>query len=166
MIQIDPDSICTNQLSFSELGSGTGIVGLAAGLLGAEVIMTDLPIYIPQIQASIECNNRKFKYEVSSEALDWEENLSNHKLLRRKPDFLLLSDCIYYEQSLNPLVNTIKRLTDVGSMVLLSYERRPEKSELYVEFFNLIESEYTNEILFETESPYGNSVFVMKLRKI
>ena len=128
--------------------------------------MTDLPIYIPQIQANIECNRTKFKYEVSSEALDWEENLSNHKLLRRKPDFLLLSDCIYYEQSLNPLVNTIKRFTDVRSTVLLSYERRPEKSELYVEFFNLIESEYTNEILFETESPYGNSVFVMKMKKI
>ena len=128
--------------------------------------MTDLPIYIPQIQANIECNRTKFKYEVSSEALDWEENLSNHKLLRRKPDFLLLSDCIYYEQSLDHLVNTIKRFTDVRSTILLSYERRPEKSELYVEFFKLIESEYTKELLFETESPYGNSVFVMKMKKI
>ena len=63
-------------------------------------------------------------------------------------------------------MNTIKLLTDVTSTVLLSYERRPEKLELYVEFFKLVESEYTNEILFETESPYGNSVFVMKLRKI
>ena len=166
LIQVNSDSICTTQSSFSELGSGTGLVGLAAGLLGAEVIMTDLPIYIPQIQASIECNKTKFEYKVSAAALDWGENLSDDKFIRRKPDFLLLSDCIYYEQSLEPLVNTIKALTDVRSTVLLSYERRPEKSELYFEFFKLIESEYTNEILFETESPYGNSVFVMKLRKI
>ena len=71
--------------------------------------------------------------------------------LKSSIDLLLVSDCVYYEQSLEPLViskkakptnfgrellqfllqvNTMASLTHPTSTVLLSYERRPEKGFL------------------------------------
>ena len=56
-------------------------------------------------------------------------------------------------------------LIDVDSTIIFSYEQRPEKLELYKEFFKLSEKVFTSEILSEIQSPYGNSVFLIKMKK-
>ena len=37
-----------------EVGAGTGLVGLAAAALGADVALTDLPYALPGIRAGVE----------------------------------------------------------------------------------------------------------------
>jgi predicted nicotinamide N-methyase len=37
-----------------ELGAGTGVVGLAAGALGAKVVLTDLPHLLPGLTRNVE----------------------------------------------------------------------------------------------------------------
>ncbi|KAJ8260183.1 hypothetical protein GJAV_G00178030 [Gymnothorax javanicus] len=39
-----------------ELGAGTGIVGILAARLGAEVTLTDLPHAVPQLQKNVSAN--------------------------------------------------------------------------------------------------------------
>ena len=142
------------------------MVGIAAGILGANVLLTDLPIYIPQLQATIEANIPGLEDRVKAKALDWSEDLTeDDSRMRKKADILLLSDCIYYEKSLGPLVNTMKCLTDYHSTVILSYERRPEKLDLYKEFFSIVEKSFIKEVLSEASSPYGNPVFLIKMKK-
>ena len=142
------------------------MVGIAAGILGANVLLTDLPVYIPQLQATIEANIPALEDRVNAKALDWSEDLTeDDSRMRRKADILLLSDCIYYENSLDPLVNTMKCLTDIHSTVILSYERRPEKLDLYKEFFSIVEKSFVKEVLSEVSSPYGNPVLLIKMKK-
>ena len=142
------------------------MVGIAAGILGANVLLTDLPVYIPQLQATIEANIPALEDRVNAKALDWSEDLTeDDSRMRKKADILLLSDCIYYENSLDPLVNTMKCLTDNHSTVILSYERRPEKLDLYKEFFSIVEKSFVKEVLSEVSSPYGNPVLLIKMKK-
>ncbi|XP_019736203.1 protein-lysine methyltransferase METTL21B isoform X2 [Hippocampus comes] len=39
-----------------ELGSGTGVVGILAARLGADVTLTDLPLTLPQLEANVCAN--------------------------------------------------------------------------------------------------------------
>ena len=58
---------------------------------------------------------------------------------------VVVCDCVYYEASLQPLVSTILGLLRpaASSQVILAYERRPDKADLYTEFFSLMEQRFT-----------------------
>ena len=59
----------------SELGCGTGVVGLSAAALGGEVILTDLPVYIPAVQENIQANTHRHTGRVTAAALDWKQEV-------------------------------------------------------------------------------------------
>jgi len=147
-----------------ELGCGTGLVGLVACRLGARVVLTDLEIYLGQLQENIEANKDVLKGDVEAKSLDWEQEVGAS--LRGQADLLLVSDCVYYEQSLGPLVKTMISLTNSQSTVLLSYERRQEKIPLYQVFFQLVDEQFTREVLKESISEHGNPLYLMKLKRI
>lgn len=55
-----------------ELGSGTGLVGIAASMLGAgEVHLTDLPYALKNTRANVDLNKPSLKGRVICEELDW-----------------------------------------------------------------------------------------------
>ncbi len=55
-----------------ELGSGTGLAGLAASALGAaRVVLSDLPYVMPQLAAAIAANTGTAKGVVEALPLDW-----------------------------------------------------------------------------------------------
>lgn len=58
-----------------ELGSGTGVVGIAAACLGAHVLATDLPDVLPLLRESIQLNEGLVAAaggSVAAATLDWE----------------------------------------------------------------------------------------------
>ena len=60
--------------SVLELGSGTGVVGLAAACLGAHVVATDLPAVLPLLEANIASNRAMVAAAggtMRAAALDW-----------------------------------------------------------------------------------------------
>merc|ERR1712200_100102 len=134
--------------------------GLKACALGANVIVTDVEVYTSMIRENIEANQSCLKGKAEARGLDWAEEMSDE--LKSSIDLLLVSDCVYYEQSLQPLVTTMASLTHPASTVLLSYERRPEKGPIYEAFFPLLANHFHSEQLCQSQSEHGNSVHLIK----
>ncbi|XP_065652517.1 protein N-lysine methyltransferase METTL21D-like isoform X2 [Hydra vulgaris] len=125
--------------SFLELGAGTGLVGLTAAALGGIVTLSDLETLIPLMQKNIESNKNVLKGKCSSMVLKWGSNLS----FISPPDIILVSDCIYYEDSLL-LVNSMSQLCSEKTTIYLSYEDRntDHKLQLVKEFFLLVNQHF------------------------
>ncbi|EDV23494.1 uncharacterized protein TRIADDRAFT_58173 [Trichoplax adhaerens] len=81
-----------------ELGAGTGIVGLCAAIIGANVVITDLPQFLPLMQLNIDNNKSSIHSgHIEASVLSWNDEID--KLLPL-PDYLIMSDVIYYEEDM------------------------------------------------------------------
>ncbi|XP_072345902.1 protein N-lysine methyltransferase METTL21D isoform X3 [Scyliorhinus torazame] len=107
--------------SVVELGSGTGLVGLMASVLGAHVTVTDLEELQGLLNTNINDNKHLVTGSIQAKVLKWGESV---KHLPPEPDYILVADCIYYEQSLEPLLWTMKELAGTNSCILCCYEER------------------------------------------
>ena len=137
-LQIHPEQL-TGVESAVELGSGTGCVGLVAKACLPEesrVILSDLEQYLDIIRENIRINGFD---KVLAKEIRWgrEEDIRG-----LSPDLILISDCVYYEDSLEPLVKTLSGLSSNGgkTRILMSYEKRFSEQKIKVEnsFFELI----------------------------
>ena len=120
-------------------------------------------MYLGLLEDNIQANKASLSGSAEARALDWGDEVEEE--LRGSADLLLVSDCVYYEQSLGPLVRTMASLTHGESTVVLGYERRPEKAEVYGAFFPLVERLFESRVLSETMSEHGNPVYVIKMKK-
>ncbi|XP_067847915.1 EEF1A lysine methyltransferase 3-like [Heptranchias perlo] len=105
-----------------ELGSGTGIVGILAALLGGDVTMTDKPNILEQIENNVSINiptARRHRLKVS--ALTWGEN---HTDFPTDYDFILGSDIVHSSVTYPALIETLRHLADRGTTIYLSSEIR------------------------------------------
>ncbi|CAH1254402.1 METTL21A [Branchiostoma lanceolatum] len=131
-----------------ELGAGTGIVGIMAGILGADVRITDLQQFVPLMELNIKENAERIKGSVKASTLKWGEDITP---FLPHPDYIIFSDCIYYEESLQPLIETISALAGNHTVVLWSYEERAmghkqkKKPRLQQRFFEAITKDFTVE---------------------
>nr|XP_045756766.1 protein N-lysine methyltransferase METTL21D isoform X4 [Mirounga angustirostris] len=83
--------------SVLELGSGTGAVGLMAATLGADVVVTDLEELQDLLKMNINMNKHLVTGSVQAKVLKWGEEIED---LTSPPDYILMADCIYYEELL------------------------------------------------------------------
>ncbi|XP_072721447.1 protein N-lysine methyltransferase METTL21D isoform X2 [Ciconia boyciana] len=118
-----------------ELGAGTGAVGIMAATLGANVTVTDLEELQELLMVNIENNKHLVTGAVRAKVLKWGEDVTE---FQPPPDYILMADCIYYEESLEPLLKTLKDLTGPDTCVLCCYEQRtmgknPEIERKYFE---------------------------------
>lgn len=108
---------------FLELGSGCGVVGMSASLLGARsVTLTDLPELLPFLQANVDANLKNIEHAreqqvmsldcvITCESCDWTEQLP-HIFQKTLYDVILVADCIWIESLVLPLFDTLKNLTE------------------------------------------------------
>ncbi|XP_027197861.2 protein N-lysine methyltransferase METTL21D-like [Dermatophagoides pteronyssinus] len=137
-------------LNVIELGSGTGFVGIWCAAMGASVMLTDLQAGIPLIKLNMVGNSSLFKDEenVLVKSFDWfDRSEFQWEFLRWKTldeiDYILISDCLYYEQGMIALVQFIKwtfetlisRQSHTRLRILISYEDRHEKMQICNDFF-------------------------------
>ncbi|EGT56805.1 hypothetical protein CAEBREN_23679 [Caenorhabditis brenneri] len=85
-----------------ELGSGTGVCGIALASLGAEVILTDLPERIPLIEKNVKVNQKLTGDRIKIQVLDWTKDTIPEGL-----DIVVAVDCVYYNSTIDPLIQLL-----------------------------------------------------------
>ncbi|KDQ06252.1 hypothetical protein BOTBODRAFT_60705 [Botryobasidium botryosum FD-172 SS1] len=120
-----------------ELGSGTGLVGLVAGLLEANVCITDQQQLLDLMLVNVALNN--LSHNVTALELNWGEPLPLD--LPAQPDLILAADCVYFEPAFPLLVQTLSYLcTSSTTEVLFCYKKRRKADR---RFFALLKKKFS-----------------------
>ncbi|PNY04026.1 hypothetical protein L195_g000437 [Trifolium pratense] len=116
-----------------ELGSGCGLVGCIAALLGGEVILTDLPDRLRLLRKNIETNMEhiSLRGSITATELTWGED-PDQELIDPKPDYILGSDVVYSEGAVVDLLETLSQLSGPNTTILLAGELR---NDAILEYF-------------------------------
>ncbi|KAM4664437.1 protein N-lysine methyltransferase METTL21D [Discoglossus pictus] len=127
-----------------ELGAGTGIVGIMAATLGANVAVTDLEDLQELMKTNIKDNAHLISGSCQAKVLKWGEEISE---FLPSPDYILMADCIYYEESLEPLLKTLTDIAGSKTCVLCCYEQRTMGKNPQIErkFFELLKADFEYE---------------------
>jgi predicted nicotinamide N-methyase len=149
-------------LNILELGSGTGLVGIAAAAtLGANVTVTDLPHVIPNLQFNADANASVLNLNsgaVHVAPLRWGE-ADDVELIGRDFDLVLASDVVYHDHLYDPLLETLRLLLldregDKGGKVfVMAHLRRWKKDSV---FFKKARKRFQVEVL-HVDSPCNGS---------
>jgi hypothetical protein len=121
--------------SVVELGAGVGLCGLVCSKLQCgDVILTDLPVALPLLDANIAINRRAADAadtdgEVRAMVLSWgcddDVHAVMHAARRRGPDqrvVAIAADCVYWEVLFAPLYETLRVLVlDYGVDVVIAH---------------------------------------------
>ncbi|KAK9353007.1 putative methyltransferase-domain-containing protein [Lipomyces doorenjongii] len=141
-----------------ELGSGTGLVGLALGNAynlaargnavedtGLDIIVTDQANMLSLMADNIQLND--LQGTVSAEVLDWGTDLPDH-FATPFPDVILAADCVYFEPSFPLLEKTLLAMAGDNTLVLMSYKRRRKADK---RFFQSIKKNFRIEEIKDYE---------------
>ncbi|XP_037569934.1 protein N-lysine methyltransferase METTL21D-like [Dermacentor silvarum] len=111
--------------SVLELGSGTGIVGIITASFGNDVLLTDLPQFVPLLEKNLEENRDRLRGKASVGTLEWGAPPAPDMIA---PDVMLISECVYYEKAVEPLLKTMTELCGPNTEMLVSYEDRDNEA--------------------------------------
>ncbi|XP_029454228.1 protein-lysine methyltransferase METTL21D [Rhinatrema bivittatum] len=153
--------------SVLELGAGTGLVGLMAAAHGADVTITDLEDMQDLMKVNIENNKQLITGSIQAKVLKWGESITE---FLPAPDYILMADCIYYEQSLEPLVKTLEELAGPNTCIICCYEERTmgKNPEIEIEFFKLLQMNFDLEkvpLEKQNEEYRSEDIHILHIRK-
>jgi predicted nicotinamide N-methyase len=124
--------------SVLELGSGIGLAGIAAGVLGARrVVLTDLGENLELLERNVRNSQAQWKAGGCQEMLcrecDWTrppERLTSDDGF----DVILVADCVWMEHLVDPLLATVGTFVEWAPKscdvrVLFSYQRRGRSTD-------------------------------------
>jgi predicted nicotinamide N-methyase len=123
-----------------DLGSGTGIVGLAAASSGAysHVVLSDLPSVLPLLEENAQANAKALSgTHVVSLALAWDADAALRDAARVHGPFDVITggDLLYRPAVVGPLLGALRALVCGHTVVILaaSLQHSPETLQLFVE---------------------------------
>ncbi|KAJ0246447.1 hypothetical protein HA466_0169860 [Hirschfeldia incana] len=108
-----------------ELGSGCGLVGCVAALLGGDVVLTDLPDRLRLLKKNVHTNLQRGDTRGTAvvEELVWGDD-PDPDLIEPFPDYVLGSDVIYSDEAVHHLIQTLVQLCGDQTTIFLSGELR------------------------------------------
>lgn len=150
-----------------ELGSGTGLAGLAVALghpdaRDTEIIITDQSFLLPLMEANIRINDLSGR--VIPRTLNWGEPLPE---FCRGVDLILAADCVYLEAAFPLLKSTLLMLTDEKDVpIIMAYKKRRNADR---HFFKAMKKDFMiNEISNypEFEAFHRDNVHLFIMRRL
>eukprot|EP00026_Physarum_polycephalum_P013380 Phypoly_transcript_13774.p1 GENE.Phypoly_transcript_13774~~Phypoly_transcript_13774.p1 ORF type:complete len:244 (+),score=28.54 Phypoly_transcript_13774:302-1033(+) len=111
-----------NGKNIIELGAGHGLASILLAILGGKVTTTDVPVALKLLQRNIEINKCNYPLDIQAIPLDWGKPFS--PAIHPPYDIVVASDCIYNTFYHVPLCETISKLTDKTSQVIIAYGHR------------------------------------------
>lgn len=134
-----------------ELGSGTGLVAIACAKIGANIIATDLPAIVPNLQNNLEKNSISTK-QAQAHILDWNDATSFNNEYGTF-DTLIVADPVYSWDH-PPLVSQtvgclLKR--DSNSHLILQLPQRKLYQDVRDFLYSKLESEGLKQLRFEIQ---------------
>lgn len=109
-----------------DIGTGTGLTGFIAGLLGADVVLTDQSIVMDLLNKNLSEVQERFSQltgKIKILEYDW---LDCSSFKETSFDYLLISDCVLPKlYPIDMLVTAVDYLMDRNTIALFSYEHRP-----------------------------------------
>ncbi|KAF9620527.1 hypothetical protein IFM89_013148 [Coptis chinensis] len=134
---LSPILKCGRPLRILELGSGTGLVGIAAAaiLLHANVTITDLPHVLPNIQFNATANSGALELNsgtVDVRSLRWGE-AEDMEAIGRDFDIVLGTDVVYHDNLYDPLLRTLQFFLGEESNIVfvMAHLRRWKKESAF-----------------------------------
>ncbi|XP_041937364.1 protein N-lysine methyltransferase METTL21A [Alosa sapidissima] len=122
-----------------ELGAGTGLVGIVATLLGANVTITDRVPALEFLAANVHDNiPPSLQGAVKVSDLTWGEGLEHYEA--GAYDLVFGADIVYLEETFPALLRTLEHLSSERTVVLLSCRLRYERDE---RFLGLLKRKFT-----------------------
>lgn len=107
-----------------ELGAGCGLAGCVAALLGAHVLLTDLPDRLKLLRKNVDLNvGDDARGSARVAQLVWADD-PHPDLLNPPLDYVLGSDVIYSEEAVDDLLLTLKHLSAPHTTIILAAELR------------------------------------------
>jgi predicted nicotinamide N-methyase len=126
-----------------ELGAGTGLPGLAAARLGAHVTLTDRPRALPLLRRNAEHNG----LAVTVLELEWGCTPPEWSQAQTPPFQLVLgADVVCHDESMAPLIATLRQLLQGGGEALICNKCRDEAEH---KFWEAAANEFNVELLQE-----------------
>lgn len=114
-----------------ELGCGPGLCGISAAIIGAtEVVMTDLKYSLQLAHENIRLNLDSIQgsgcKRIDVQECDWfcPPSIETLMFTSTYPQTILIADCIWVEELVDPLMATIGKFSHKRSNVLMAYQRR------------------------------------------
>ncbi|XP_077131838.1 protein N-lysine methyltransferase METTL21A [Ranitomeya variabilis] len=127
---IEAGGINLHGRSVIELGAGTGLVGIVAALLGADVTLTDRDLAIEFLKSNVHDNLPKaLEHKVSVKPLTWGTGLEHFSHF----DVILGADIVYLEETFQDLLKTIIHLSSAHTVILLSCRLRYQRDHNFLD---------------------------------
>ncbi|KAJ0966869.1 hypothetical protein J5N97_023786 [Dioscorea zingiberensis] len=123
---VDSGKLVLKEKKVVELGSGCGLVGCIAALLGGDVILTDLPDRLKLLRRNVESNlldGGGVRGNANVRELTWGDELDS-EFVDPLPDYVLGSDVIYSEGAVMDLLSTLRQLCGSSTTIFLAGELR------------------------------------------
>ncbi|KAL8134941.1 hypothetical protein AgCh_009814 [Apium graveolens] len=129
---VDTSLIHLRHKKVVELGSGCGLVGCIAALLGAHVLLTDLPDRLKLLKKNVQENlYGNVRGSATVIELTWGDH-PHPTLINPSPDYVLGSDVIYSEEAVIDLIETLVELCGPQTTIILAGELR---NDAILEYF-------------------------------